>query len=404
VPLYLAGIAISAVAVRLATGSLPPIATLAVASIVGMVLTDVTLFPSQAFRDLGIYVKAGEHFLAGTRVYSDTLLTAVPLDRTNYPYLYPPFTLPFAAVLSALPEAVVRVLWTGALVAAALAAFELIGVRRRWWVPLLLWPPVFQGLYVGNVAVPASLLFAAGPWFGAGLIVAAGFKVYAGLAGLWLLREGRWRAIVVGIGLLVGLTLVTLPLTGIDRWTEWLVGLLRFRASQELLPEYLYGTSLPRYLPWAVAIAIAVAFVAAAWFARRTEGLARFGVATIVASPSLYAHGFIVALPAFATLRLRWAWLAIGITSITPGVGWWLAIALVGASWFVLGLRRPSVHLPIETEEALGGLGRGGEVSRWDLLGGASRAWPQAPRTDPATPENDAAAGLTLGTRPRKVA
>ncbi|HET7028112.1 MAG TPA: glycosyltransferase family 87 protein [Candidatus Limnocylindrales bacterium] len=369
-------------ATRLLTGAAPPIAVLAVAAVVGMILTDATIFPSQPFRDLGIYVKAGRHFIDGARVYSDTLLTAVPPDRTDYPYLYPPFTLPFAALLAALPYDVVKVLWTSGCVAAALAAFALIGIRRRWWIPLLLWPPVFQGLYVGNVAVPAALLFAAGPWFGGGLIVAAGFKVYAGLAGVWLVRERRWRAIVVGVGVLAGLTVLTFPLTGLERWMEWLTGLLRFRDSQALLPDYLYGTSLPRYLPWIVAIVIAVAFVAASWLARRTEGLARFGVATIVASPSLYAHGFIVALPAIATLRLRWAWLAVAIMSVSPGVSWWLAIALVAASWFALALRRPSLHLPVETSPAVGGEGRGGEVSRWDLLGGAPRPWPTASSPD----------------------
>src|SRR5207247_4224818 len=41
-----------------------------------------------------LYVKAGERFLAGEPVYMTDLLTKRPDDLSNYPYLYPPLTLP----------------------------------------------------------------------------------------------------------------------------------------------------------------------------------------------------------------------------------------------------------------------------------------------------------------------
>src|SRR5581483_9239867 len=192
-----------------------------------------------------------------------------------------------------------------------------------------------------NVAVFTTLLFAAGPWFGAGLVLAAAFKAYSGIAALWLVRERRWRQIGLGVAVLVAVSLLTLPLTGPGLWRDWLAALDAFRRSQELLPNSLYGSALQRYLPWLAAMALAGIAVAVAWFARRTEGLARFGIATIVASPSLYGHGFIVALPAIATLRPRWAWLALGLTTISPGgANTWAAIVLVAASWVLLGLRR----------------------------------------------------------------
>jgi len=381
VPVYLLAIALGTIAVRFVTGAAPPIAVLVVAVVVGMVLTDITLFPTQAFRDLGIYVKAGEHYLAGTPVYDTGLTTSVPPDRTDYPYLYPPLTLPFFAVLAQLPTVVTRIAWTGACAVAILVAFRLVGIRPRWWLPLLAWPPVFQGLYVGNVAVPAALLFAAGPWFGAGLVVASAFKAYSALAVLWLVREARWRQIALGVAILVVVALATLPLTGVALWRDWIAGLAAFRESQPLLQNSLYGAAVMRYVPFVVAVAIAAIAVGAALLARRTEGLARFGVATVVASPSVYAHGFIVALPAIATLRLRWAWLAIGLTTISPGgLNTWAAVVLVAVSWVLLVLRRPAVTLPPAGVE-----GRGGEVASWDLLGGAARPWPTAPaETTPA--------------------
>ncbi len=401
VPVYLAGIAVGTVVVRLVTGSAPPIAVLVVAVVVGMVLTDVTLFPSQAFRDLGIYVKAGQHFSAGEPVYQQALTTSVPPDRTDYPYLYPPFTLPAAVVLAAMPTVVVRALWTALSIVAIVVSFRLIGIRPRWWLPLLVWPPVFQGLYVANVAVPAMLLYAAAPWFGAGLVLAAAFKAYSGFAALWLVRERRWVQLLLGIAILIGLAVVTLPLTGLELWREWLGGLDAYRRSQEILPTSLYGVALLRYVPWIVAFGLAGLALAAAFFARRTEGLARFGIATIVASPSLYGHGFIVALPAFTTLRLRWAWLAIGLATISPGgLNSWSAVVLVAASWLVLVLRRPAITLPPDTVE-----GPGGEVAAWDLLGGAARPWPDvsnvdAPRVnEPAASVDGSSPGLTPAQR-----
>jgi hypothetical protein len=371
VPVYLVTVAVCTVAVRVVTGSAPPIAVLVVAAIVGMILTDITVLPTQPLRDLGIYLKAGAHYSANEPVYLHGVVTSVPEDRTNYPYLYPPFTLPFVALLAALPYPLVATVWGALQVAAALLTFRLIGIRPRWWLILLAWPPVFQGLFVANVSIFAGLLFAAGPAFGAGLVLAGVFKVYSALAGLWLAREQRWRPLIGAVVALAAVSIVTLPLTGIGRWQEWIAGLGWFRQSQDILPNSLYGIALPHYVPQLVAIGLAVLVTAAAWFARRTEGLARFGVATIVASPSLYAHGIIPGLPAMTTLRLRWAWLVVAITSVVPGEAWWAAIGLICLSWFLLVLRRPAITLPPDTVE-----GRGGEVAAYDLLGGAAHPWP----------------------------
>ncbi len=356
-----------------------------------MVLTDITVLPTQPLRDLGIYLKAGAHFSAGQPVYLDGLVTSVPQDRTDYPYLYPPFTLPFVALLAALPFPVVATAWVALQIAAAVLTFRLIGIRPRWWLVLLAWPPVFQGLFVANVSIFAGFLFAAGPWFAAGLVLAGVFKVYSALTGLWLARERHWRPIGTAVAALAAISLVTLPLTGVSLWQKWIAGLEWFRESQDLLPNSLYGIALPHYLPQVAAIAIAAAVVAAAWFARRTEGLARFGIATIVASPSLYAHGIIPGLPAMTTLRLRWAWLVVAITSVVPGETWWAAIGLICVSWFVLVLRRPAITLPPAAAE-----GRGGEVAAYDLLGGAAHPWPTVPSEDAAR-RAPGAAGVDVG-------
>ncbi len=63
-------------------------------------------------------------------------------------------------------------------------------------------------------------------------------------------------------------------------------------------------------------------------------------MATVVASPSLFSHGFLVALPALLGLRPMALWLALGITSVAPGLAWWLAILVVLVATVLPGLQK----------------------------------------------------------------
>lgn len=326
---------------RLVRGRWEPIAMLAVGTAAACLLTDLVQFNGQFLRDLGIYLRAGEHFAAGTPVYLTSILTEAPIDKTTYPFLYPPPTLPILALLAALPRPLIDAGWLIGSAAAAVAGLRLLGLSTRWALIALLWTPFFQGLYVGNVAVPAFALFAAAPWVGAGLLVAAAFKPYSGLAALWLVRERRFRPIVVGFVVLAGVSLATLPLVGVGAWQDWIEGLRLYALSQPGLAA-LVAMGLATYLPGPLPLIAAVAAVGWAWLARGRAGLARFGIATVVASPSLFSHGFLVALPAFLGLRPVALWLAIGITSVAPGLGWWLAVALVVAASVVPALQRSS--------------------------------------------------------------
>jgi hypothetical protein len=87
-------------------------------------------------------------------------------------------------------------------------------------------------------------------------------------------------------------------------------------------------------------VAAALAVFGLALFDRGHSGLGRLGVATVVASPSLYAHGFTVALPALLELRALTFWTAIALTSVSGGLTWFGALAIVVAAWFLPALRR----------------------------------------------------------------
>ena len=325
---------------RPAAPRLRPVEALAILAVVAMVLSDVTM-AWQPLRDLGIYLKAGEHFRDGAPVYMQTPLTVQPLDRTNYPFLYPPCTLPFFAALSLLPVAPAQALWFGFSLGLGLLALRLIGLPRLWLVPALLWPPLFQGLWVGNVAVPALALFAVGPWVGAGLVLGAVFKPYTGLAALWLIRERRWVQIAAGVGTLLLMAALTLPLTGLTAWADWLNALRIYQTSQDSLPG-LYGFGLPRFVPFALYAALGAAALLVALRARGAESLARLGTATVVASPSLFGHGLLMAAPSLLSLRSPWFWLAVGFLSTPDGLQWWLAVVVVAASWAMPSMRRVS--------------------------------------------------------------
>ena len=342
---------------------LRPVEAAAILAVVAMLLTDLTM-TYQPLRDLGIYLKAGGHYLAGTAVYLQAPMTVRPADLTNYPFLYPPLTLPPFAILSQLPMPVAQAIWVSGSLALGLAALRVIGLPWRWAILAVAWPPLFQGLWVGNVAVPALALFALGPWLGEGLVAGAIFKSYTGLAALWLVRERRWRQLVAGAIVVVAIGLVTLPVTGLEPWRAWIEALRLYQTSQQNVPA-LYGFGLPKFVPFWVFVALAAAAVLAALRVSGRDSLARLGTATIVASPSLWGHGLLVAVPSLLSLRAPWLWLAIGITSAPDGLQWWWAIALIAASWIVPGMRRP--------EAAAGGPEEEGEPLH--PLAAGSRPW-----------------------------
>lgn len=360
-PIFVASIVLPALAWRRWRGVLEPYAAAAIAATASMAMTDVAQLWTQPIRDIELYLKAGDRWLAGAPIYSQVPLTANPTDLSNYPFLYPPVTLPLFGVLGLLPMPVAAALWIGASALLFVGALRLVGLSWRWCVFLLAWPPVFQGLYVGNVAVPLFALFAAAPWRPGLLAVAPIFKLYSGIAGLWLLRTEHRLSFLLGVVAVLGVCVLTLPMTGLTLWGEWLRALGTYQVSQQQLPDYLYGFGLARYVPMATFAVVAGVVTVLALRARgRREQLARLGVATVAGSPSLFSHGWLVALPALFALDTPWLWLALGLTSCAPGAAWFAAIGLVLAGWFDPILRKQ----------------RGFDA--WHPLGVASSPWPGA--------------------------
>jgi len=312
-----------------------PRALEAVAIVAGsaVLIGDITLLPSQALRDLDIYLRAGAAWWSGGPVYLDHLATSVPVDRSMYPFLYPPLTLPLFGFLAALPRDVVHAGWLSVSAGLALVALRSFGLSWPWALAALLWRPFAEGLWVGNVAVPVLAAFAVAPRAGSLLALPAVFKIYTAIPALWLIRERRWRAAAAAMGLVAGLGLVTLPLVGLDSWRAWLTGLAWWDASAPGLGAYASGFALERWLGRPIALAAALAVILIALRARGRDGLWRLGAATPFASPAVFAHGLLTALPALLALRPSLLWLALAATAVAPGLVFWMALALAIAAW-----------------------------------------------------------------------
>jgi hypothetical protein len=133
----------------------------------------------------------------------------------------------------------------------------------------------------------------------------------------------------------------------VDRWSEWLTSLGLYRESQPLLPGSLVGLAPARVLPQWLAMVIGLGVLLLALPGRAGhERLWRLGIATIATSPSLYSHGYVVAVPAILRLRAAVLWLVLGITSVEPGVQWFYALGLIVASWYLPAFRRESDPKP----------------------------------------------------------
>ena len=294
-------------------------------------------------RDLHLYLDAGATALAGQSPYLAAPMTSSSADL--FPFVYPPFTIPLFELLARLPLWLAEGLWAAASIAAVVAGLWLIGVRGRWLLVFLAWPVLAQGVAAGNVASYTFFLFAAGYRAGAAIVLSGAFKVQSMIPTLWLVGERRWRQLGLGVLSLALLAAVSLPIVGLDTWLAWPEGLRNFQASLAHFPS-VAAKSLWRVQPALAAVATIVA-VALALVARERNALARFGVASVVASPTLYLHGLSPLLAGMLVLgpELLWFTSCLGLWPLTPEIdAAWFAMAAVGLALLLVpdgGLRIP---------------------------------------------------------------
>lgn len=273
--------------------------------------------------DFDVYIAGGRRFVEGTWPYLTAPLERLPPTAGDDVFLYPPPLLAFFGWLAEVPEPLRSQAWIALLLVVAIPAYRLVGVSWPYVVALLLFSPMIKGVESGNVASVAFLLFAAGAFAPAALPIGVLFKPQFAIPSLWLLRERHWRSVLVGVAALLLLVAVSAALMGVDLWVGWVHNLRHREASQHLFPE-LFGYSLAQYMPLAAFAALSLLAVAVSLPMRGTRSLAGLGLATIIASPSLWPHGFAFALPAVLALEAPLVWFALGVAD-----GPWLWIVAV---------------------------------------------------------------------------
>jgi hypothetical protein len=325
--------------------------TLIVLAVAAMIEADARILAFGALRDLGIYLRAGHAFLDQAPVYVMNTPADYVRDPTLSPFVYPPLTLPFFAALAALPSAVVKAGWALMCLGCCVVGLRLLGVRWRWVPVLLAWPPFVQGLYVGNAVLPTFLFFVAAPLLAWVLAFAPAFKFQLGLPGLWLVRERKWRDLAIAVAVGLGLIAVTLPLAGPDLWREWLRQLSDF-SNYLQANDTIMGYSLQRFLGPIAMIGVAAAVAVLALLRRGGDSLAGLGIASMAASPTLYAHGATMGLPALLRLRAPLLWFALAMTStVLSQQGYWIGLGLGFAALLLPALAHETsvdrIHHPL---------------------------------------------------------
>ena len=332
------------------------------ATLASWITWDVMKLPLDTLRDLHLYLGAGTTALGGASPYLSAPLAAIP-DSTQLPFVYPPLTIPLFELLALLPRAGVDLLWTAASLAAVLGTFWLLGVRGRWLIVLLAWPAPAQGIAVGNVASFSLFAFALAFPVAASIVVSGVFKLQSMIPSLWLLRERRWRALAVGIGIVVALAVISVPIVGLQTWLAWPAG-LRFFTEVVNSDPGIKGLSVERLIGPVLAIVLSVALIVWGLRVRGRAGLARLGFASVVASPTLYPHGLSPLLAGALTLGPELLWFVLGMGPWAPGFqSGWIAMVLVGLALATISgddLRPPADMAPARAD--LHPIGRLGQV------------------------------------------
>jgi hypothetical protein len=163
---------------------------------VGLVLGYVQAPTSFGF-DARLYHAAAQAWVAGDNPWAVQHFWSVSFPAVSFAGP-PPTLLPFVLLAGVSSDVVV-------LLVALLSASAAIWTLRRLQLPMwwLLFPPIAEGLWVGNLNIcVVALLVAGGTTSGA---LATTLKVYAAVP---LLLQGRWRPLVLA----AVITLVSLPI------------------------------------------------------------------------------------------------------------------------------------------------------------------------------------------------
>ena len=304
--------------------------------------------------DYLMYDGAAHRLMSGGPLYDLSFSAPGPNGLFDYPPTFILAILPFAAALS--PHAA-SLAWIALLNLAFVAGVAILPVRRetRWAVLLLAglsWPYLYA-VKLGQLGPLLFLLYAIA-WRWADRPAAAGLSAALGTAAKlqplllfgWALATRRFRAVAVGLGILVAGALLASVVAGPGAWQDWLGLISRVGSNALTSPQvlsigaiaYRAGVGLPiaSLVQWGSAAAAgAVALVA--WVRYPAPiAIVVTAVASVLVSPIVWAHYAVILLLPVALLLERRQWWAAALPVVS-----WLPVDAIYPVVFAIGLLAP---------------------------------------------------------------
>jgi hypothetical protein len=315
---------------NLARAALPIVACVTFVLTVGAILTsagDTLGYDYQA------YVGAARRVLDGEPLFDPAVDVAGGFAIFLYP---PPFALamlPFAL----LPDDPGTWLWEALTIAAFLGGVAILPVRAivRWSIVLLgaLDWPLLYAIKLGQVGPLLFLLFAIGwRWrdhaVAVGAVIAAGtlVKVQPILLAGWAILTGRWRAAVLGGGLILVAVAVSVAAFGVEAWSDYVALLGRVNAPITTPHNFTVGAiayqaglsaDAAGWLQLAASVAVLAVVVITILTASDEVSYLATVVASQLLSPLLWDHYALLLLLPVAWLLERGQWWAVAIPLAT---------------------------------------------------------------------------------------
>ena len=338
-------------------------------AIIGWSLFNHLLFVYPFSVDLEIPLRAVQRWVDGGQPYLASAFSSPP--GPTQPFLYPPFTLPFLAALLLVPKTLLQITWFVICLTCAVLAIRRLAIPWLWVPFVLAWSPFAEPILGGNVQVVLFLAFVVLFWrsvartpafqpverdvaepsespsrLGALAALNGAFKASQVQPWLFLVHH-RPVAAAIGAGMIIGIVAITLPITGIEPWFEWVRQLER--ATD---PTWdLGGIALGRFAPPGVGLLVTVlTSLAVLLLPNRPTAAAWIGVLSVWGTPSLHPFGLLFLVPAMLLIRRELALVAATLIATTTYQGSWAGIILVTVA-LLATLRYPQLREPAQTVE-----------------------------------------------------
>jgi hypothetical protein len=190
------------------------------------------------------------------------------------------------AVFHALPWEVFFGAWFAAMIAA------LVWLTGRNWLLLLAFVPVPLELFHGNIHLFMAVAIVLGFRYPAAWAFILLTKVSPGVGVLWFAFRGEWRKLAIAVGMTLAIAAVSFVVAP-DLWRQYV---------STMLDNLDYDPGHPYPVPLPLPIRMVVAAAVVAWGAR-TDRRWAVPVATTLALPIVWVHGFAVLLAAIPLWR-----------------------------------------------------------------------------------------------------